>query len=69
MTTKFELCHEYALFSKHSVEQMSAVTELCREECFYPGSTLFEEAEPATQMYMLVEGESGVECCPFSKNW
>ena len=57
MTIKFDLCHEYPLFSELNAEQMSAVRELCREECFYPGYTLFEEGEPATKMYVLVDGE------------
>jgi CRP-like cAMP-binding protein len=57
MTKKFDLCHEYPLFSDLSAEQMHAVVELCREECFYPNYTLFEDGEPATKMYVLVEGE------------
>ena len=57
MKTKFKLCHEYPIFSELSAEQLSAVSELCCEECFYPGYTLFEEGHPATKMYVLVEGE------------
>ena len=57
MTNKFDLCHEYPLFSELSAEQMRAVRQLCREECFYPGYTLFEDGEPATKMYVLVDGE------------
>ena len=59
MTNKHDLCHEYPLFSELSAEQMRAVSELCREECFYPGYTLFEDGEPATKMYVLVDG--GIE--------
>ena len=57
MTNKFELCHEYPLFSDLSDQQMRAVSELCREECFFPDYTLFEDGEPATKTYVLVEGE------------
>jgi CRP-like cAMP-binding protein len=57
MTNKFDLCHEYPLFSELSAEQMYAVRQLCREECFYPGYTLFEDGEAATKMYVLVDGE------------
>jgi CRP-like cAMP-binding protein len=60
MTNKFDLCHEYPLFSDLNAEQMHAVIELCREECFYPNYTLFEEGEPATRMYVLVDGEIDV---------
>lgn len=57
MTDKFDLCHEYPLFSELSSEQMRAVSELCQEECFYPDITLFEDGTPATKMYVLVDGE------------
>ena len=57
MGQKFQLCHEYPLFSGLSAEQMSAVGELCREECFYPDYTLFKDGEPATKMYVLIDGE------------
>jgi CRP-like cAMP-binding protein len=57
MTNKFDLCYEYPLFSELSAEQMRAVRQLCREECFYPGYTLFEDGEQAKNMYVLVDGE------------
>jgi len=57
MTNKFDLSHEYPLFSAQFAEQMSTVRELCREECFYLGYTLFEDGEPATKMYVLVDGK------------
>lgn len=56
MTDKFKLCHEYPLFSELSEEQIYVVSEYCREECFYPGYTLFEDGDPATKMYVLVDG-------------
>jgi CRP-like cAMP-binding protein len=57
MTSKLDLCHEYPLFSELSAEQMQSVRELCLEECFYPGYTLFQDGDPATKMYVLVDGE------------
>jgi signal-transduction protein with cAMP-binding, CBS, and nucleotidyltransferase domain len=57
MTDKFKLCHEYKLFNDLSTEQMQAVGKICREECFYPDTILFEDGEPAQKMYVLVEGE------------
>jgi len=56
MTDKFKLCHEYPLFNELSEEQIHAVSEYCREECFYPGYTLFEDGDPATKMYVLLDG-------------
>ena len=57
MTNKLDLCHEYPIFSDLSAEQMRAVRQFCREECFFPGYTLFKDGEPATKMYVLVDGE------------
>ena len=57
MTNKFILCHEYPLFSELGEREMNAILQFCREECFYPGYTLFEEGEPAEKLYCLVEGE------------
>ena len=50
MTNKYDLCHEYPVFSELSSEEMRAVSALCREECFYAGYTIFEDGEPATEM-------------------
>jgi CRP-like cAMP-binding protein len=57
MSGELDLLHEYPLFSELSAEQLRAVSELCREECFYPDHTLFEDGRPATKMYVLVDGE------------
>jgi CRP-like cAMP-binding protein len=38
-------------------EQMQAVMPVCREECFVPGTVLFEEGQPAKELFVLVEGE------------
>jgi CRP/FNR family cyclic AMP-dependent transcriptional regulator len=57
MTNEFDLCHEYPLLSELSTEQMSAVRKLCKEECFYPDYTLFEDGEPAKKLYVLADGE------------
>lgn len=57
MASEFDLFHKYPLFSGLSTEQLHAVSELCQDECFYPGYTLFEDGEPATKMYVLVDGE------------
>lgn len=60
MTNEFDLCHKYPLFSELSTEQMSTVRNLCKEECFYPDYTLFEDGEPAKKLYVLADGEAEV---------
>jgi CRP-like cAMP-binding protein len=36
---------------------MQTISEICKEACYYPGYTLFEDGEPAKNMYVLVDGE------------
>ncbi|MCA9934531.1 MAG: cyclic nucleotide-binding domain-containing protein [Ardenticatenaceae bacterium] len=57
MGNDFKFLHEYPLFSGLNDEQMQAVMEVCREECFVPDAILFEEGQPAHEIFVLVEGE------------
>jgi CRP-like cAMP-binding protein len=57
MDTKFELLHEYPLFKELNEDQVQAVLQVCREECFLPNSCLFEEGQAADEIFLLVEGE------------
>lgn len=57
MKNDFKLLHEYPLFSELDAEQMQAILKICREECFVPGATLFAEGQPASELFVLVEGE------------
>ncbi len=57
MNTQFKFLHEYPLFSGLNEEQMQAVMEVCREECFLPDAILFEEGKPAKEIFVLVEGK------------
>jgi len=57
MNNSFKLLHEYPLFDGLNEEQMQAVMQICREECFVPDAVLFEEGQLAKEMFVLVEGE------------
>ncbi len=57
MSDSFKFLHEYPLFSGLNEDQMQAVMQVCREECFVPDAILFEEGEPADEIFVLVEGE------------
>ena len=57
MNTQFKFLHEYPLFRGLNEEQMQAVMKVCREECFYPDAILFEEGQPAKEIFVLVEGK------------
>jgi CRP-like cAMP-binding protein len=57
MNSDFKLLHEYPLFNGLKEEQMQAVLNVCREECFLPDAILFEEGQPAKEIFVLVEGK------------
>lgn len=57
MNDDFTLLHDYPLFRDLDEEQMQAVMEVCREECFLPGTVLFEEGERAGEIFVLTEGQ------------
>lgn len=57
MNTDFRFLHDYPLFSGLTEEQMQAVMQVCREECFLPDAILFEEGQPAKEIFVLVEGK------------
>ncbi len=57
MTTEVTLLKQYPLFSDLNEAQLHAVAQLCESECFYPNHTLFEEGQPGTRIFLLIEGE------------
>jgi CRP/FNR family transcriptional regulator, cyclic AMP receptor protein len=57
MSDSFKFLHEYPLFSGLNKDQMQAVMQVCREECFVPDAILFKEGESANEIFILVEGE------------
>ena len=57
MNTNLKLLHEYPLFKGLNGQQMQAVMQICREECFVPDAILFEEGQAAKEMFVLAEGE------------
>lgn len=56
MNADINLLHRYPMFEALTAEQMQAVMEVCREECFLPDTVLFEEGQPAEEFYVLVAG-------------
>lgn len=57
MTTEVTFLKQYPLFSDLNEAQLRAVAQLCESECFYPNHTLFEEEQPGTRIFLLIEGE------------
>jgi signal-transduction protein with cAMP-binding, CBS, and nucleotidyltransferase domain len=57
MNTDFRFLHDYPLFGGLTEKQMQAAMQVCREECFLPDVILFEEGQPAKEIFVLVEGK------------
>lgn len=57
MNDDVTLLHDYPLFKDLNEEQMQAVMDVCREECFLPDTVLFEEGQPAGEIFVLTEGQ------------
>lgn len=57
MNGNFKFFHEYPLFNGLNEEQMQAVMQVAREECFLPNAILFEEGQTAVEIFVLVKGE------------
>ena len=48
---------QYAWIRALTEDQRQAITQLAREECFYPGHILFQDEKPGTHLYILTTGE------------
>lgn len=57
MPTNPDRLTRYTCFRDLTEDQRQAVAQLAREECFYPGHTLFQDEKPGTQLYLLGSGE------------
>jgi CRP/FNR family transcriptional regulator, cyclic AMP receptor protein len=56
MAANFRFLHHYSLFSGLDEAQIQTLTQVCREECFMADSILFEEGQPADELFVLVDG-------------
>jgi len=52
-----EYLQKFHCFEDLSDEQREAVAKLAEAECLYPEYTLFEENEPAENLFLLAQGE------------
>jgi CRP/FNR family cyclic AMP-dependent transcriptional regulator len=52
-----EILRRYPFFGKLTTDQLKAVAMITEEVYFTKDTTLFEEGQPATYFYLLMEGE------------
>jgi CRP-like cAMP-binding protein len=57
MQNNFDLWYEYPSFNELNDKGKQKLWKFCRELCFYPGDTLYEDGEPAKKLFLLADGE------------
>jgi signal transduction histidine kinase len=51
----------FELFEEFTDEELTEISELCREQHYDHGSRLFEEGDPADKLYLVLEGKVSLE--------
>lgn len=54
---ELELIKESAIFADLTDDELSHITEICEEQKFKSGATLFKEGEPGNRLYIIADGE------------
>lgn len=54
---ELELIKQSAIFADLTDDELSHITEICEEQKFKSGATLFKEGEPGNRLYIIADGE------------
>lgn len=54
---ELELVKRSAIFADLTDDELSHIIEICKEQKFKSGATLFKEGEPGNRLYIIAEGE------------
>lgn len=54
---ELELIKQSAIFADLTDDELSYITEICEEQKFKSGATLFKEGEPGNRLYIIADGE------------
>ena len=57
MAVEGKYLQQFPMFSDLNDARRANIAQFCEAECFYPGYTLFEDGEPGTNIYILVQGK------------
>ena len=52
-----ELVKQSAIFADLTDDELSHITEICKEQKFKSGATLFKEGDPGNRLYIIADGE------------
>ncbi len=58
---KVLLLQDVALFSSASADHLAQLAQLCQEKMYKAGQTLFQNGEPHSEFFLLVEGSVRLE--------
>lgn len=54
---ELELIKQSTIFADLTDDELSHITEICEEQKFKSGATLFKEGEPGNRLYIIADGE------------
>ncbi len=54
---ELELVKQSAIFADLTDDELSHIIEICKEQKFKSGATLFKEGEPGNRLYIIADGE------------
>jgi CRP/FNR family cyclic AMP-dependent transcriptional regulator len=48
---------QVALFASLDDAELAKVLEICKEQSYHPGQTIFKEGEPGNRLFLILEGD------------
>ena len=51
------LLRQVALFATLDDGELARIAEICREQSYHPGQTIFKEGEPGNRLFLILEGD------------
>lgn len=51
------LLRQVALFATLDDAELTKIADICREQSYHPGQTIFKESEPGNRLFLILEGD------------
>lgn len=51
------LLRQVALFATLDDAELAKIADICREQSYHPGQTIFKESEPGNRLFLILEGD------------
>lgn len=52
-----QVLRQVALFATLDDTELARIGEICREQSYHPGQTIFKEGEPGNRLFLILEGD------------